>query len=199
MKIITKALANVPLVISALFVGMLVMAAGSGGCTAIQSGTITDVAGNVITTGFDKFGYNYQAHDFNGTYDSVDRTLDGTYYGQTADYVDDQLRMKWSDSWLSNKDCNDDHKLDRGLMNGVVGGISKGWLTNQVEGDYMDGGGTLRHYTNLIKIGWTGTGSPLWGEYTVLQEIYNDPAGGFHGPAFKAATPGFGLNDHRTQ
>jgi hypothetical protein len=80
----------------------------TSGCTTIQSGLITDSTGYPITTGYDKYGYNYQAHMFNGTYDSVDRVLDGKYFGQTADWVDDSLIMKWSDEWISNVDCNND-------------------------------------------------------------------------------------------
>jgi hypothetical protein len=34
--------------------------------------------------------------------------LDGKYFGQTADWVDDSLIMKWSDEWISNVDCNND-------------------------------------------------------------------------------------------
>ena len=30
--------------------------------------------------GTDKYGYNYNAHSFNGTYDSSDRVLDGMYW-----------------------------------------------------------------------------------------------------------------------
>ena len=85
-------------------------------CATIQGGTIEDSAGNPIQTGYDQFGYNYQSHMFNGTYDSSDRTIDGTYWGSTGDYVDDSLIMKWSDAWLSNVDCNGDNKLDRGRL-----------------------------------------------------------------------------------
>src|SRR4051812_30964530 len=53
-------------------------------CATIQGGTITDSAGNAVSTGYDKFGYNYQAHMFNGTYDSSDRVLDGLYFGDAA-------------------------------------------------------------------------------------------------------------------
>ncbi len=166
-------------------------------CATIQDGTITDSAGNPISLGYDQFGYNYQAHMFNGTYDSSDRTLDGTYWGSTGDYVDDSLIMKWSDAWLANVDCDGDGKLDRGLVDGVVGGTSKGWLTNQVEGDYdSDGDGTQdAHYTWFEKIVWVGPGGSLWGQYEVIQEVYNDPAAGFHGLQFKDGAPGFGLND----
>jgi len=169
-------------------------------CATIQGGTIEDSAGNPIQTGYDQFGYNYQSHMFNGTYDSSDRTIDGTYWGSTGDYVDDSLIMKWSDAWLSNVDCNGDNKLDRGLVDGVVGGTSLGWLTNQNEGDYdSDGNGTQdAHYTYFAKIVWTGPGSPLWGQYTIIQEVYNDPVGGFTGLYSKLGAPGFGLNDQWT-
>ncbi|MBI2911189.1 MAG: hypothetical protein HYY05_03535 [Chloroflexi bacterium] len=82
-------------------------------------------------------------------------------------------------------------------MNGVSDGISKGWLTNQVNGDYLDANGNQR-YTWFVKIVWTGPGSPLWGQYTVIQEVYNDPAGGFNGLQSKIGAPGFGLNDQWT-
>ena len=165
------------------------------GCATIQGGTLNDSAGNPLVLGYDQFGYNYQAHMFNGTYDSVDRKLDGTYYGSTGDYVDDSLIMKWSDTWLANVDCNGDGKLDRGLVDGVVGGISKGWETNQVEGDYFDVDGVVQHYTWFDKIVWVGPGGSLWGEYEIIEEVINDPAAGIHGLQFMVGAPGFGLND----
>lgn len=192
-----KRLMLVLVVLALLIAPSTAMADGSGGCATIKDGTITDSAGNPITTGYDQFGYDYQSHMFNGTYDGVDRNWDGTYWGQTGDFVDDKLMMKWSDAWLANVDCNDDGKLDRGLVDGIVGGISKGWLTNHVEGDYLDGAGNLQSYTYFVKIVWTGPGSPLWGEYTVIQEVYDDPAGGLEGLQNKS-TPGFGQNDHWT-
>lgn len=151
------------------------------GCAKIQDGTILSSTGEVLTTGFDEYGYNYQAHLFEGTYDSSDRNIDGTYWGQTGDYVDDSLSMKWSDDWLANVDCNGDHKLDRGLVNGVVGGTSLGWTTNHVNGDYFDANGEVQHYTYFVKIGYVGPGGSLWGAYEVLEEVYNDPAAGPHG------------------
>lgn len=138
------------LLVLVVFVGLLVLGDSTAlagpptGCTRIQNGTLTDSLGNPLIMGFDQFGYNYQAYEFNGTYDSVDRNLDGTFWGQTGDFVDDHLWMKWSDDWLSNKDCSGDGKLDRGAP-GSSGypTISQGWLTNHVEGDYdSDGDGT---------------------------------------------------------
>jgi hypothetical protein len=161
-------------------------------CAKIKDGAITDSVGNSVALGYDQFGYNYQAHLFNGTYDSSDRNIDGTYWGSAGDYVDDNLQMKWSDEWLSNLDCNGDGKLDRGLnaKTGISTGISAGWLTNLVEGDYFDSNGDSHHYTYYVKIIWVGpapggtdpwAGVRLWGEYAIIEEIYNDPAGGYHG------------------
>lgn len=164
------------------------------GCATIQSGTITDSAGNPITVGFDKYGYNYQAHEYNGTYDGLDRVLDGKYYGQTGPWVEDSISMKWSNAWLANVDCNGDHKLDRGLgTDGYATDTSEGWLTNHVHGKYVDSSGAVQSYEDFVKIGYTGPGSPLWGSYTVLQEVYNDTGGGSY--RIKLGVPGLGLDD----
>lgn len=168
-------------------------AASLNSCAKIQDGTITDKFGNVLVSGFDKWGYNYQAHLFNGYYANYSRPA-------TLATEGDWLVMKWSDSWLANVDCNHDGKLDRGLVDGVVGGISLGWETNHVVGSYdSDSDGVNdAHYTDFVKIVWTGPGSPLWGQYTLIQEVYNDPVGGYHGLLTKLGTPGFGLNDQWT-
>ncbi len=165
-------------------------------CVTIGDGILKDSTGNLLVMGYDQFGYNYQAHLFNGTYDSVDRKLDGKYWGSTGDFVDDKLVMKWSDDWLSNRDCNGDGKLDRGTS-----GVSLGWETNHVIGDYdSDGDGTQdAQYTYFVKIVWVGPGGDLWGQYTIIQEVYNDPVGGFHGLLYKVNPPGFGLNDQWTE
>ncbi len=175
--------------------------AAPGGCATIQSGTITDSAGNLVKVGADQYGYNYQAHIFNGTYDSVDRNLNdgqsGPYPGDSSDppvaTFDDHLIMKWSDDWLANRDCTGDGKLDRG-----ANGTSQGWLTNQAEGDYLDTAGNRQHYSYFVKIVWVGPGGSLWGQYEIIQKIFNDPAGGATGLLSKAGAPGFGLNNHWT-
>jgi hypothetical protein len=159
-------------------------------CAKIKSGSIIDTAGNPVTLGNDQFGYNYQAHLFNGTYDSSDRVLDGLYFGSVGDYTDDNLIMKWSDEWLSNVDCNGDNLLDRGLNSktGVATGASMGWLTNQIEGDYIGTDGDSHHYTYFAKIVFdngaactSGSPSCLWGTFSLIEEVYNDPFGGYHG------------------
>lgn len=160
-------------------------------CATIQDGTIEDSAGNIIGNGYDQYGYNYQAHMFNGYADNYSRPATPVTSG-------DKLIMKWSDAWLANVDCNGDGKLDRGLVDGEVNGVSMGWLTNHYVGSYVDGDGNTQHYTDFIKIVWTGPGSPLWGQYTIIEEVWNDPSGGLNGLYSKEGIPGFGLNDQWT-
>ena len=93
-------------------------------------------------------------------------------------------------------DCTGDGKLDRGTS-----GISLGWETNMVNGDYdSDGDGTQdAHYTWFTKIVWVGPGGSLWGQYEIIQDVGNDPVGGFHGLQLKVPSPGFGLYDQWTE
>ncbi|MFH1832711.1 MAG: hypothetical protein ABH816_00900 [Candidatus Levyibacteriota bacterium] len=165
--------------------------AASKSCATIKDGTITDSTGNPVSVGYDQYGYNYQARIFNGYYDNYSRPAVPVTSG-------DKLIMKWSDAWLANVDCNGDGKLDRGLVDGVADGVSKGWLTNQFNGSYTDANGDVQHYTDFVKIVWTGSGSPLWGQYTIIQEVWNDPAAGLNGLYSKIGAPGFGLNDQWT-
>lgn len=172
--------------------GSAALAAPKSSCATIADGTILDSAGNPVVQGFDQFGYNYQARRFNGTYDSVDRVLDGTYWGSTGDFVDDKLMMTWSQDWLANVDCNGDNKLDRGA--GATG-TSQGWLTNHEVGDYTDLDGNVHHFTYFTKMVWVGPGGSLWGQYETIQANSNEPGAMDHS---HAASPGFGLNDHWT-
>lgn len=154
-------------------------------CAKIQSGTITANNGVVLTTGYDQWGYNYQAHMFNGLLDNFSRPTVPVTSG------DVNLVMKWSDEWLSNVDCNNDGKLDRGLNSktGAVSGFSRGWLTNHYEGDYTGTDGEIHHYTYFSKIVYDAgascsspaNSSCIWGSYTIIEEVSNDPFGGFHG------------------
>ncbi len=47
------------------------------GCNTIQDGNIEASDGSLITVGYDEFGYNYQAHMFNGRYCDYDRVAGG--------------------------------------------------------------------------------------------------------------------------
>lgn len=195
-SLIMALLATLVVMVS-LTISATAASAAANSCTTIQKGVLVDSTGSPLVLGYDQFGYNYQAHIFNGTYDSSDRVLDGLYWGDpaSADYADDSLIMKWSDPWLANVDCNGDGKLDRGL--GTAGwstNTSEGWTTNQINGDYTNATG-LHKYTQFDKIVWVGPGGSLWGEYQIVQDVLNDSAGGFHGLQYKVGAPGFGLND----
>jgi hypothetical protein len=172
-------------------------------CATIQGGSITDSAGNIITTGYDQWGYNYQAMMFNGKYCDAYR---GAQWCQP--YADDNLMMKWNDAWLSNQDCDFDGKLDRhfGLPSYIGSGA---WLTNHQRGTYVDANGTEK-WEYFVKIvaapadatlvggNWVGAdgiviGPAIWGEFAILQEVYNDSGTGDHGVLYKSPSrPGLG-------
>lgn len=106
-------------------------------CATIQGGTIYSSTGELITTGYDKWGYNYQAHIFDGLYWNYSRpsipwtkeTLEAA--GKSTTW----LTMKWNDAWLSNKDCDVDGLLDRHY--GFVSYSGSGaWCTNHQWGSY---------------------------------------------------------------
>ena len=177
-------------------------AAPPSGCATIQRGTITDSAGNPVTTGYDKWGYNYQAMMFNGIYDNFSRPAVPVTEG-------DKLMMKWNDAWLSNKDCNGDGKLDRHFGFPAYKG-SGAWLTNHMSGEYEVDGKTYK-WTYFVKIVAvpidavkTGgvwytpdgmeIGPDIWGEFAVIQEISNDTGAGQHGVLYKSpVSPGLGF------
>lgn len=160
-------------------------------CTSIQDGTLLTSGGSVITTGYDQWGYNYQGHMFNGFYCDAYRNADWC-----QPYKDVSLIMKWNDAWLSNQDCNGDGKLDRHY--GYPSYIGSGaWLTNHQSGSY-DTNGVTCNWTYFVKIVaapadatlaggiWYNArgveiGPAIWGEFAVIQEVYNDPCEGFHG------------------
>ena len=168
-------------------------------CAKIQSGTITDVTSNSLTIGYDKYGYNYQAHMFNGLVENNVRPAVVVTEGT------ENLVMKWSDDWLANVDCNEDGKLDTGLnpKTGVSTGTSTGWVTNHFEGDYLGSDNELHHYTYFAKIVYVGPApagdDPLadvriWGLYATIEELQNDPFGEYGGrlKSTKLVAPGFG-------
>lgn len=110
------------------------------------------LAGQVIPLGVDPYGYNYQAHSFNGSYFNSYANGAGfpPYDGDDAAYLlanptasdhwawpyrADQVAQKWNDAWLSNEDKDYDGKLDRhyGLTTYIGSGA---WLNNHQSGEY---------------------------------------------------------------
>jgi hypothetical protein len=167
------------------------MAWKDNGCTKIQDGTLHRSDGVVITTGFDEWGYNYQGHLFSGGYCDAYRNAEWC-----QPYKDDHLIMKWSDEWLANTDCDGDGLLDRHYgFDSYVG--SGAWETNHQSGTYEQDGTTCSwsYFVKIVAVPADGSlengvwhaadgteiGPDIWGEFAIIQEVYNDPCGGFHG------------------
>lgn len=173
-------------------------------CTTIQSGELYASDGSLIETGFDVWGYNYQARLFNGYYCDAYRDADWC-----QDYKEDKLSMKWNDAWLDNKDCDGDGLLDR--HNGFDSYIGSGaWLTNHMSGVYEGDDGTLCSWVYFVKIvaapadayveegfwytaGGDEIGPVIWGDFAIIQEISNDACAGQHGVQYLSPVgPGLG-------
>lgn len=172
-------------------------------CETIQDGVLFDSASQLIEPGFNEWGYNYQAQLFNGTY--CDAYRDAAW---CQDYKDIDLIMKWNTAWLSNKDCDGNGELDRHL--GSTSYIGSGaWTTNHQSGK-VDVNGRMRKWTYFVKIvavpedatlvggiwqsaGGIEIGPDIWGQFAVVEEVYNDPSIGAHGILYKSPnSPGFG-------
>lgn len=157
--------------------GMLLKSAAKkdAACVTLKDGTLVYAAGHYlegqpITTGYDIYGYNYQAHIFNGLYINayIGRPGSGLppYTGDDetylAEYPDaenhwswpirhDHLIMKWNDAWLANTDCNGDGELDRHLgFDTYIG--SDAWLTNHMSGVTVNEDGTECNWDYFTKI-----------------------------------------------
>jgi hypothetical protein len=119
------------------------------------------VLGAKTGTGFDEFGYNYNARIFTGKADGVDRSLDGAVWGDST-YANDHLVMKWSKGWNEAR-----------FHNGTWG--PDAWEDNEWNGKVAGGSGEIWHY----KIKWVGPcgadGTPMedggyciWGQFEVI-------------------------------
>jgi len=161
-------------------------------CTRIQDGTLNASDGSLITLGFDEWGYNYQAHMFNGGY--CDAYRDAAW---CQEWKDTELIMKWNDAWLANKDCDGDGLLDRHYgFDSYIG--SGAWLTNHMKGTDVDDDGNTCKWEYFVKIVaapadatlidevWYNAdgveiGPEIWGAFATIQEVMNDPCAGLHG------------------
>ena len=167
-----KRVAMCLLVLVLLVVPSTAVAGPKPDCGCITKGEILYsaghyLAGTPIPTGYDAYGYNYQAHLFKGSYANV--YLGGAgfppYEGDDDAYLaenptaaahwawpgrDTRLLMKWNDAWLSNKDCDGDGLLDR--HHGFASYIGSGaWLTNHQSGTYELDGKTIK-WNYFVKI-----------------------------------------------
>jgi len=116
--------------------------------------------------------------------------------------------MKWNDAWISNMDCDKDGKLDRHF--GYPSYRDSGaWETNHMQDEYTQDGKKC-NWIDFVKIVavpsdakniadiWyssdgTEIGPNIWDEFATIQEIFNDPCAGYHGPLYVSPSgPGFG-------
>lgn len=177
---------------------------GGDNCIKIQSGLIVNSAGDVIETGYDDWGYNFQAHIFNGYY--CDAYQDAAW---CQPYADVELLMKWNDAWISNKDCDGDTYLDRHYgFDSYIG--SGAWLTNHQKGTYTDVDGNECYWDYFVKIiavpadatetdgVWYNAdgveiGPSIWGQFAIIQQVENDPCAGIEGMQYVSPDhPGLG-------
>jgi hypothetical protein len=169
------------------------------GCTTIQDGTLLTSDGESITTGYSQWGYNYQAHMFNGMYCDYHpyyRPGGAGHEWCQANYGDVNLIMKWNDAWLSNKDCDGDGKLDRYYGHDSYIG-SGAWCTNHMRGKSE---GTPDDWTYFVKIVavpedatevddiWyaadgTEIGPEIWGAFAIIQEVESGEGATYVSPA----------------
>ena len=173
-------------------------------CATIQDGTILDANGQVITTGFNEDGYNYQA-----------RTHQGPYEGHPIlNYVFET----WNDAYLSNKDCDRNNRLD--FANGQPNYRGTGaWLKNKYSGSHLDSEGKVCNVVQVIKyvavpvdaisvpggpdnrnVFLDGDGNeigidlkyPGFEDFALIQLIWNDPCKGLSGKYFNFPPPKLG-------
>ena len=167
---------------------------GKGECTTIQDGTLYRSDSVLIEPGFDEWGYNYQAHLFNGTY--CDAYRDAAW---CQVWKDVELNMKWNDAWLSNMDCDGDGLLDRHYgFDSYIG--SGAWTTNHMSGEYEMDGKTCKwnYFVKIVaapegayddgslwyNVDGTQIGPVIWGAFAIVQQVENDPCAGIHGLQF---------------
>lgn len=168
----------------------------AGACTTIQDGVLTySTTSDLLMIGYDQWGYNYQAHLFNGYYDNSGRPTPPVSEG-------DWLQMKWNDAWLSNKDCDNDGLLDLHYpYDSYIG--SGAWLTNHQSGEYVGTEGEVCKWNYFVKIvavpddakmmggDWVSTdgviiGPAIWGAFAITQEVENDACANIHGLQHKS-------------
>ena len=124
-------------------------------------------------------------------------------------YRNDSLSMKWNEAWLSNQDCDKDGKLDSHYGNSSYKD-SGAWLTNHTSGEYEDENWDIQKWNEFYKIIAVSSdaeiidgvwytaedeeiGSVIWGQFAIIQYIYNDTWTGDHWVLYRSPSwPGFG-------
>jgi len=185
---------------SFLFAGLKL---GQNKCATIQGGQLYASDGSLIKTGYDQWGYNYQANMFNGGYCDAYRDV-----AWCQEWKDVELIMKWNNAWLSNQDCNGDKILDRHYGYDTYIG-SGAWLTNHQKGSYEENGEECKweYFVKIVAVPagatysegiWysadgTEIGAAIWGDFAIIESVNNDPCAGLQGAEYISPTrPGLG-------
>lgn len=112
-------------------------------------------------------------------------------------YRHDLLVIKWNDAWLSNMDGNGDGLLDGWYLGPDHMGTGA-WQTTHIKGSYIGDDGKKHNWEYLEKLvavpqdavkidgTWytadgTEIGPSVFGSFAIVQSVYNDPCGGYHG------------------
>lgn len=147
--------------------------------------TCTLINGNVVATGFDEFGYNRCARNFNGTFGGWCAKM-----GQAPDCAgvlgSTKLIMKWNAGW------------DLGNFEGWTSASYDAWLDNEIRGNYLDGTPFSEHFKTHWDAGCTASGGVtssnggtcIWGLFEVLMDQGTE--GGVHTWWAKLSPAGFG-------
>ncbi len=177
-----------------------------GDCTPIKAGSLVYppghyLEGQALKLGYDDYGYNYQAHKFNGFYvnaylgaagfppytgnaDAFAEVNPGVVMLWAWEFRDVKLVMKWNDAWLSNTDCDDDGILDRhpGSASYIDSGAQ---LTNHLT--WEDEQGSHELYKKIIAVPGNANQEYdiLWGFFAIVEEESN----GEGTPDIRPATP----------
>lgn len=123
-------------------------------------------------------------------------------------YRNDQLSMKWNEAWLSNEDQDNDGKLDRHFGHSSYIG-SGAWVNNHQNGVYtiLDEEFSWNYFVKIVAVPsdavnvagvWFDAngveiGPVIWGEFALVQDVYNDRGAGFNGVSYHSpAGPGVG-------
>ena len=133
---------------------------------ASQGGnTCTLANGHVVATGFDAYGYNRCASNFNGTFAGwcAARGEGPTCAGTTGDT---KLVMKWNDGW----DLGNFEKWSHGPYNAT--------LDNEIKGALADGTPFSEHFKTHWDAGCVSSagvassngGSCIWGQFEILMD-----------------------------
>lgn len=218
------------ILLSAIVISMMVPAAlakPKDSVTRIQDGVLTYSAGHfldeeVLSVGFDAYGYNYQGHMFKGSYFNSYAGGAGfpAYDGDDEAYLTANpgaeshwawpyrgvnLLMKWNDAWLANTDADDDGALDRHYgFDSYIG--SGAWLTNHQSGVNEDGT-HWTYFTKIIAVPSDATlddtvwysaegveiGEKIWDAFATIQTVETDPMYETHGLQYVSPySAGFG-------